>query len=1026
VREKRQLERTRTALKKHRKKEPGEEATRGQLKRWERRETSLETQIGDLQANIKWRNSLRRQVQPVIKQLEGIEGVTTRLEKFRESFLAAHSKGKQVVLSFLPTFRNQWGGHTDFLTLLDKVATTKRFQSSEAVKFMKNAPLLLDTDAAAAIEKGRVGGWGSSVDQKQRRLNVDPREISASVRFVAAGVLPDKADPALSLLVDTILIHVSLPGVGDQKDLNHVVKTWSGKKNPKAADFLEYAFEHTAVLPKEDYYELLDALRSAGVQELPERCHTLAAERFRLPRHSLSDFELFNRRYQPQKLGHAPVIFDDLATFRGYTDLKLDAIGMSHEVKQIEQLLETEGMVCVVDGTAYHPELKTEVAATGETLDAGDEEDTNELWGKYVRPSERAVRAFGLRMMEGDLSDGLKHHSLMSVHRPDKEEKVMASVIKAFFGVDIDITPDLAQVNKVLSDLVMHDDKMILVLDAENVSDLDQYRDFLELLDRYNIKTILRSREPLPGLPQVNVQPFQSHEIAQRLLEEGPALARKLRLDTVPSKEILDFTAEHVRRNRGSPGDDPLNLTLQVLDGAASLVRARDDSTLYEQDIVQAANGIFHKPDGLQMQLKVEAIDSFAERAPMEVLGQEKAIGEIASKMKSHILGLRDPSRPLTILLPGPTGVGKTELMLKFAQACDLPFFMIEGAEFSEENTINRLIGSPSGYVGPDEGILFKHLKDNNVGLVFIDEIEKMHPSVYQALMNFFDKATLTSGKGEIVRRSGFTIDREKTRKQHYEFINYVSALAVDACFFNSNYHLESFTAALRPFLKQFPEPRNLHTIENIKEKCSVIPVGVTLPTPPALALEHSNPPCILWNHRWEYDKNPEDFFALLKRLKTDGVRFRLVVLGESFDTTPECFSQAEKEFSAEIDHFGFCKSKDDYWMHLSRADVLPVTSNQEFFGVSVVEAIHAGVYPLLPDRLAFPELIPSNLQGQHLYDGSNNHLYERLKEFLNAPKTIAKAIQEHIEDFAWPTVVVSYDEAFEKLIQSSCIFNHD
>jgi hypothetical protein len=96
--------------------------------------------------------------------------------------------------------------------------------------------------------------------------------------------------------------------------------------------------------------------------------------------------------------------------------------------------------------------------------------------------------------------------------------------------------------------------------------------------------------------------------------------------------------------------------------------------------------------------------------------------------------------------------------MMHFARICDIPFFMVEGAEFSEEHTVSRLVGSPSGYVGPDEGILFAFLKENNSGLIFIDEIEKMHPSVYQALMNFFDKATITAGNGKTISRPGFII----------------------------------------------------------------------------------------------------------------------------------------------------------------------------------------------------------------------------------------------------------------------------
>jgi hypothetical protein len=102
--------------------------------------------------------------------------------------------------------------------------------------------------------------------------------------------------------------------------------------------------------------------------------------------------------------------------------------------------------------------------------------------------------------------------------------------------------------------------------------------------------------------------------------------------------------------------------------------------------------------------------------------------------------------------------VGKTELMMKFALAMNMPFFHVEGAQFSESHTVARLIGSPSGYVGPDKGILYVFAEENASAIVFFDEIEKMHPDVYTALMNYFDAAILTAGNGETVRRPGHVI----------------------------------------------------------------------------------------------------------------------------------------------------------------------------------------------------------------------------------------------------------------------------
>ena len=93
----------------------------------------------------------------------------------------------------------------------------------------------------------------------------------------------------------------------------------------------------------------------------------------------------------------------------------------------------------------------------------------------------------------------------------------------------MNLTPDLGLINKVLSDLTLHDENVILVVDAESVKDLEQYRQFVGLLQRYHIKVILRMREPLPGLPQVLIQPFMDDEIPDRLLGGGAGAATQAR-----------------------------------------------------------------------------------------------------------------------------------------------------------------------------------------------------------------------------------------------------------------------------------------------------------------------------------------------------------------------------------------------------------------------------------------------------------------------------------------------------------------
>jgi MoxR-like ATPase len=625
------------------------------------------------------------------------------------------------------------------------------------VNLLKNSSILLNDEAVGRVRSGHIQTSKSVVEQHVRKFHVEADEINVSAKYLIAGILPRKDDPKLALLIDGIATYAPPPGVQTDRELITLVQKASGKANPQASDYLEYTFERLPSMSQDQLFVLLGKLHELGISKVSPRIQDLSRERFKHRSDVLPSFRVYSANYRPNKLGAAPEIFADRATFETYLNSSIDALGMAPELRQIERHLLERGIVAVVDGTNYHPELNAEIGVTGDKLEKDDAERTTEVWGDYVRPSERAIRGLSLRLMEGDISSELRNASLMGIVKPDKVSQVMQKIIKKFYGIDIDINPDLSTINQVLADLKLHDDNTVLVVDARSITDMEQYREFVSLLERYQIKIILRTREPFPGVPQVNIQPFLEDTVPDRIMQDAERLQKKLGLSAPIDRSVIEFATRQVQRCR-QPQADPLNLTLQVLHGAAAHARLHPDKKVTEQDVVVALPPIFHLPDGEQMRLRIDAIDSFMKRAPLLVLGQERAIRSIGDKVKSHILGMRDPTRPLTLLIPGPTGVGKTELMMCIARICDIPFFMVEGAEFSEEHTVSRLVGSPTGYVGPDEGILYTFLKENTMGLVFIDEIEKMHPSVYQALMNFFDKATLTAGNGKTVTRPGFII----------------------------------------------------------------------------------------------------------------------------------------------------------------------------------------------------------------------------------------------------------------------------
>ena len=109
----------------------------------------------------------------------------------------------------------------------------------------------------------------------------------------------------------------------------------------------------------------------------------------------------------------------------------------------------------------------------------------------------------------------------------------------------------------------------------------------------------------------------------------------------------------------------------------------------------------------------------------------------------------------------------------------------------------------------------------------------------------------------------------------------------------------------------------------------------------------------ILWNHRWEHDKDPEAFFSVLLELHQQGLHFHLSVLGQSYEETPAIFETAKKELDSHIRHFGFVKSKEQYYTILRETDICVSTAIHEFYGVSVLEAALFGNYCICPNRLS-------------------------------------------------------------------------
>jgi len=254
--------------------------------------------------------------------------------------------------------------------------------------------------------------------------------------------------------------------------------------------------------------------------------------------------------------------------------------------------------------------------------------------------------------------------------------------------------------------------------------------------------------------------------------------------------------------------------------------------------------------------------------------------------------------------------------------------------------------------------------------------------------------------------------DVQAGRDNHYAFVNFASALAADKVLFNSQYHMDSFIGALPNFLKGFPDYNGLENVELLKQKSQVLNLGLDLLRFDRhfVSDKEELKPVLLWNHRWEYDKNPTEFFKALYRLQEDAVDFELIVLGENFSQQPEVFEEARDRLGDRIVHFGYAESFQEYAELLCKADLIPVTSKQDFFGGAIVQAMYCGVLPLLPNRLAYPQHIPTDLRASLIYDGDAD-LVPKLKKLMATYKNFDKSLlKAHVFVYDWSKLSGEYD----------------
>ncbi len=265
----------------------------------------------------------------------------------------------------------------------------------------------------------------------------------------------------------------------------------------------------------------------------------------------------------------------------------------------------------------------------------------------------------------------------------------------------------------------------------------------------------------------------------------------------------------------------------------------------------------------------------------------------------------------------------------------------------------------------------------------------------------------------------------EAKRDFHFAFTNFISLFAADQIWFNSKFHRENLFDHASNALKKMPkllmedQQRWNQMLDLAMEKSRVHSPGVDA-SPSGNSTD--GPLRIVWVGRWEHDKNPEQFFDGLKRLHKKGGDFRLSVLGESYRQSPVCFEKAKAEFADEILHWGYADSRAEYQDILRQSDVVVSTAVHEFFGIAIIEAMNAGCIPLLPDRLAYPELVQKD--ASFLYDGTTADFIQKLQQFSDWKQNDRSQIVSRqkvavrlSQRFEWPSIINGMDNDIDTLL---------
>ncbi|WP_018663989.1 ATP-dependent protease ATP-binding subunit ClpC [Heyndrickxia acidiproducens] len=323
------------------------------------------------------------------------------------------------------------------------------------------------------------------------------------------------------------------------------------------------------------------------------------------------------------------------------------------------------------------------------------------------------------------------------------------------------------------------------------------------------------------------------------LIDEAGSKVRLRSFTTPPNLKELELKLEEVRKEKDAA------VQSQEFEKAASLrdseqklreqleetkknwkeKQGQENSEVTVEDIALVVSSWTGIPVTKLAQTETEKLLHLEEILHSRVIGQEEAVIAVAKAVRRARAGLKDPKRPIgSFIFLGPTGVGKTELARALAEAMfgdEEAMIRIDMSEYMEKHSTSRLVGSPPGYVGFEEGgQLTEKVRRKPYSVVLLDEIEKAHPDVFNILLQVLDDGRLTDSKGRtvdfsntiVIMTSNVGADALKRNK----FVGFSVQDTADADYKDmKDKVLEELKKAFRPeFLNRVDETIVFHSLE--------------------------------------------------------------------------------------------------------------------------------------------------------------------------------------------------------------------